>query len=300
MTSMAGHHLCPMQGPSHAYVFVNEADIYQNPDGSEYSYVTVIDTRPQEVGSPLTQSTWWEQIGSPQSMHGQGPKCILLDHRLLAGSEWGPCRCMGTPSSSGGSTGRTQMWREPFMSSAWTTSMPRRHLSRWACGAGKWGCHCLTKGTFGICRLPGGAYLLAAAFVTLQGFKTNTGHGKLLVDDSLYPIAYSTNVNEQVETGCLSLPWRLLRLSQNMAGCLSAMPRCLSAMPGAGDPADKPRHTDAHKVLQLQQFPARPHHLHGHPQHRLLEHQQTVRPPSRSCSAESPRPTVTGYSGEWQ
>lgn len=32
---------------------------------------------------------------------------------------------------------------------------------------------------------------------TLQDFKTNTGHGKLLVDDSLYPVAYATNVNEQ-------------------------------------------------------------------------------------------------------
>ena len=32
----------------------------------------------------------------------------------------------------------------------------------------------------------------------LQDFKTNTGHGKLLLDDSLYPEAYATNVNEQV------------------------------------------------------------------------------------------------------
>ena len=32
---------------------------------------------------------------------------------------------------------------------------------------------------------------------TIQDFKTNTGHGKLLVDDSLYPVAYATNVNEQ-------------------------------------------------------------------------------------------------------
>ena len=31
-----------------------------------------------------------------------------------------------------------------------------------------------------------------------QDFKTNTGHGKLLLDDSLYPEAYATNVNEQV------------------------------------------------------------------------------------------------------
>ena len=34
----------------------------------------------------------------------------------------------------------------------------------------------------------------------LQDFKTNTGHGKLLLDDSLYPEAYATNVNEQVYT----------------------------------------------------------------------------------------------------
>ena len=32
----------------------------------------------------------------------------------------------------------------------------------------------------------------------LQDYKTNTGHGKLLLDDSLYPEAYATNVNEQV------------------------------------------------------------------------------------------------------
>ena len=32
----------------------------------------------------------------------------------------------------------------------------------------------------------------------LQDYKTKTGHGKLLLDDSLYPEAYATNVNEQV------------------------------------------------------------------------------------------------------
>ena len=32
----------------------------------------------------------------------------------------------------------------------------------------------------------------------VQDYKTNTGHGKLLLDDSLYPEAYATNVNEQV------------------------------------------------------------------------------------------------------
>lgn len=31
------------------YVFVNEGDIYTNADGSEYSYVTVIDTLIAEV-----------------------------------------------------------------------------------------------------------------------------------------------------------------------------------------------------------------------------------------------------------
>lgn len=31
------------------YVFVNEGDIYTNADGSEYSYVTVIDTLVAEV-----------------------------------------------------------------------------------------------------------------------------------------------------------------------------------------------------------------------------------------------------------
>ena len=37
----------------------------------------------------------------------------------------------------------------------------------------------------------------------MQDFKTNTGHGKLLLDDSLYPEAYATNVNEQVCTYAL-------------------------------------------------------------------------------------------------
>ena len=34
------------------YVFVNEGDIYTNADGSEYSYVTVIDTLIGEVRDP--------------------------------------------------------------------------------------------------------------------------------------------------------------------------------------------------------------------------------------------------------
>ncbi len=34
------------------YVFVNEGDIYTNADGSEYSYVTVIDTLIGEVRQP--------------------------------------------------------------------------------------------------------------------------------------------------------------------------------------------------------------------------------------------------------
>ena len=37
----------------------------------------------------------------------------------------------------------------------------------------------------------------------VQDYKTNTGHGKLLLDDSLYPEAYATNVNEQVWTHAL-------------------------------------------------------------------------------------------------
>ena len=32
----------------------------------------------------------------------------------------------------------------------------------------------------------------------MQDYKTNTGHGKLLLDSNLYPEAYATNVNEQV------------------------------------------------------------------------------------------------------
>ena len=42
-----------------------------------------------------------------------------------------------------------------------------------------------------------------------QDFKTNTGHGKLLLDDSLYPEAYATNVNEQV----CAYPVHTLRLA---------------------------------------------------------------------------------------
>ena len=44
-------------------------------------------------------------------------------------------------------------------------------------------------------------------FGPVQDFKTNTGHGKLLLDDSLYPEAYATNVNEQV---CQHAPHILL------------------------------------------------------------------------------------------
>jgi hypothetical protein len=65
MMAMLSHHGCPMQDPSHGYVFVNEADIYQNPDGSEYSYVTVIDTRPQEVFGPRTSHTPEWSIAAP-------------------------------------------------------------------------------------------------------------------------------------------------------------------------------------------------------------------------------------------
>jgi hypothetical protein len=36
------------------------------------------------------------------------------------------------------------------------------------------------------------------ALLAAQDFKTNTGHGKLLLDNSLYPEAYASNVNEQV------------------------------------------------------------------------------------------------------
>ena len=36
-----------------------------------------------------------------------------------------------------------------------------------------------------------------AAVCTLQSLNTTAGHGKLLVDDSLYPYGYGTNVNEQ-------------------------------------------------------------------------------------------------------
>lgn len=37
------------QDDDRAYVFVNEGDIYQTANGSEYSYVTVVDTVAQEV-----------------------------------------------------------------------------------------------------------------------------------------------------------------------------------------------------------------------------------------------------------
>lgn len=39
---------------------------------------------------------------------------------------------------------------------------------------------------------------MLTAVIAAQDFKTKTGHGKLLLDDSLYPLAYATNVNEQV------------------------------------------------------------------------------------------------------
>ena len=32
-----------------AYVYVNEGDVYSRPDGSKYSYVTVVDTNTQKV-----------------------------------------------------------------------------------------------------------------------------------------------------------------------------------------------------------------------------------------------------------
>ena len=39
------------QDAGRAYVFVNEADIYLDADGTQYSYVTVVDTVAQEVRS---------------------------------------------------------------------------------------------------------------------------------------------------------------------------------------------------------------------------------------------------------
>lgn len=55
-----------VQDPTYAYVFVNEGDIYQDQNGTEYSYVTVIDTISQDVsgcrgaaaaGSPAAGAT---------------------------------------------------------------------------------------------------------------------------------------------------------------------------------------------------------------------------------------------------
>ena len=47
-----------------------------------------------------------------------------------------------------------------------------------------------------------------------QDFKTNTGHGKLLLDDNLYPEAYATNVNEQVRAHATHSP---------VPGCTTAL-----------------------------------------------------------------------------
>ena len=44
---------------------------------------------------------------------------------------------------------------------------------------------------------PCGLKAVPACMRIPQDYKTNTGHGKLLLDDSLYPLAYATNVNEQ-------------------------------------------------------------------------------------------------------
>ncbi|CAL5229447.1 g12772 [Coccomyxa viridis] len=54
--------------------------------------------------------------------------------------------------------------------------------------------HSDINGTFNVINVTS----INATAATVADFKTNTGHGKLLLDDSLYPEAYATNVNEQV------------------------------------------------------------------------------------------------------
>ena len=46
----------PWQDPSRnlAYVYINEGDVYDRADGSQYSYVTVIDTKSQKVSREPT------------------------------------------------------------------------------------------------------------------------------------------------------------------------------------------------------------------------------------------------------
>ena len=56
----------------------------------------------------------------------------------------------------------------------------------------------------------------------VQDYKTNTGHGKLLLDNSLYPEAYATNVNEQV----CCMPWIALRCTAMLITSTAARHRC--------------------------------------------------------------------------
>ena len=40
--------------------------------------------------------------------------------------------------------------------------------------------------------------MMLSELLTSQDFVDTSGHGKLLVDESIFPLAYATNVNEQV------------------------------------------------------------------------------------------------------
>ncbi|BDA42283.1 hypothetical protein COCOBI_03-1700 [Coccomyxa sp. Obi] len=109
------------------YVFINEGDIYTNADGSEYSYVTVIDTLIGEIVGRV-------KVGA-LPVHGYS--VVQLK----------------------------QFWS-----------------------------HSDIDGSFFVISLDN----INATAASVADFKTKTGHGKLLLDDSLYPRAYATNVNEQV------------------------------------------------------------------------------------------------------
>ncbi|CAK0787274.1 hypothetical protein CVIRNUC_010492 [Coccomyxa viridis] len=109
------------------YVFANEGDIYTDAAGSEYSYVTVIDTAAAVVVGRV-------RVG-PLPVHG---------------------------------------YNIPQLGQFWA--------------------HSDIDGTFYIIPVDN----INGSAATVADYKTNTGHGKLLLDDSLYPEAYATNVNEQV------------------------------------------------------------------------------------------------------